>query len=204
MADPFLQNNGAFYGAPPLPHIAGVGATFAPMWCDTDTTTLTTTATRLYYIPYFFPYILSYTGLRTYNAGTGDNGDTFRVGVYQASRTTGLPTTLVKDLGEVTLTGAAAVRSVASSFSPAYVGWHYICLHSNQTIDFFRIRDLAAGTSGLLGTKAFGANTANWIGTSGGTFGCYSVDTAYGALAASAVAPTALQALAPILSPYRT
>lgn len=204
----------AFYGAKaPIP-ISGVNGIWLPHWATIDTAVgITTTATRLYYIPYYFPVTnLSYTGLKTRNTGAGDNGEVYRVGVYQASFTTGLPSTLVADVGEVTLTGAAATRTTASSWTAPYVGWGFLCLHANTACALQALSNVNSGGS----AAGYVANTlartmfptsdidATTNAINAGTFAAYYVDTAYGALASTAVAPTAFTNLAPIVAPYRT
>ena len=202
--------NGSFFGAPPLGTIAGAAVIYPPHWAvlDSAVTDLTTTSTRLYYIPYYFSEVVSFTGLKSRNTGTGDNGDTYRCGVYQKSASTNLPSTLVQDCGEITLTGAAADRTLAVAFSPAYVGWHYLAFHANQAATMHRMYSAIAisaagissgiGLSGAFGTAAIG-NSAAVQG-----FGAYYVDTAYAALASTAVAPTAATPVAPTLCAYRT
>lgn len=196
-------------GIPAFGPIAGVGAIFPPHWATlTNANALTTTTNRLYYIPYYFQAVRAYTGLKLYNNNTGDNGDKCRAGVYQFNATTGLPTSLVIDAGEVTFTGAAAIRTLAASFSPAYVGWHCLAIHFNAAVDMQWVSTLeslsAAGLAvGFPAKNGFGVSTPV-LGSGASTFGAYYVDTAYGALAANAVAPTAISTQGPGVYPYIT
>lgn len=194
------KTGGVFNGVPNLPHVAGCDATFPPHWGQQAA--YSTVAGRLYYIPYYFPQIVSYTGLRTYNAATGDSGEVYRTGVYTANPLTGLPDTLVIDAGQTTLTAAAAVRTQAATFSPSYVGWHYLAIHHNSVVSpMGGISATAPGVGGFL----FGINTGE-LGAAATTqlFGCYYATTAYAALAATAVAPSGTLNQAPLVAPYRT
>lgn len=207
------SNSGPFGGAKaPLPP-SGMTAMFLPHWAYVNTVAgLTSTTTRLYYIPYYFPVAgLSYTGLKCHNSGAGDNADTLRLGVYQASATTGLPSTLVIDAGEITLSGAAAVRTLASAWTAPYEGWGFLALHCNQAAEFYAFTNVSASSTavGVIfpapSIQLFGAPSTTFaISNTATNFGAYYVDTAYGALAASAVAPTAILTTCPAVAPYRT
>lgn len=209
---PAVSNSGPFNGTTaPIP-ISGVNGLTIPHWASIQQAVLTTTATRLYFIPFYFPRAgLAYSGLKSRNTGAGDNGDTYRQGVYQADFTTGLPSTLVKDCGEVTLTGAAAMRTLASSWTTPYEGWGFLAHHANQAADMqplSNINSTASTAVGLITSFAqnfmFGIdNTTLNLSPVAATFGAYYVDTAYGAFASTAVAPTAITTLAPIVAPYR-
>lgn len=209
-----ISKAGPFDGVNPLGAVSGAGIIYPPHWAVVESAIgFNTTATRLYFVPYYFNEVRQFTGLKTRNIGAGDNGDTFRMGVYQAtSLANGLrggPSTLVADCGEVTLTGAAADRTLASAFTPAYVGWHYLAFHANQAAAMMRMTShleySAAGEMpGAAMRFAFGLGVAlSALGTSAG-FGAYYIDTAYGALASTAVAPTAATNFAPFLAPYLT
>lgn len=199
--------NSAFFGVPPLGTISGAAVLYPPHWAIVDSNevaTLTTTATRLYFIPYYFSEVVSFTGLKSRNSGAADNGKTYRCGVYQKSPTTNLPSTLIQDCGEVTLTGASAERTLATAFTPAYIGWHYLAFHANTGAVMVRMASqMPFSDAGIPGgislSNAFGVSAANVR-----QFGAYYVDTAYGALASTAVAPTAVTNLSPVLMPYRT
>jgi hypothetical protein len=206
----FATDSGPFNGIPaPFP-VAGVNAYFPPHWAVADSAlNITTTINRLYYIPYYFTNIVSYTGLACRNAGVGDNGEVFRVGVYQASASTGLPSTLVSDVGQGTLTGAAADRLVAGSFTAPYVGWGYLAFHANTAAVWRGASAIDSGSTrvGVIDTSPqatlFGTSAIPEYGNVS-LFAAYYVDTAYGALASTAVSPTAIATLAPYLMPYRT
>lgn len=209
----FGAKPGKFGGIPSLAPFAGVAGLHPPHWAHLEHSiaTMNTTATRLYYIPIYFEDIRAYTGIKSYNHGAGDNGDTFRMGVYQATLTSSgnrsSPSSLVADCGEVTLTGAAAERTLASAFTPAYVGWHYLAFHANQAANMRMMTNTTSvGADGQYhpGLKYhFGAtavtNDYNAIGIA-----AFYVDTTYGALASTAVAPTGFVTQAPTCVPYLT
>ena len=208
----FLDRGGAFNGVQPLGAFAGVNNQYLPHWGIVERSTgLTTTATRLYYIPYYFNEMREFTGLKTRNNGAGDNTDTFRMGVYKATLnstgTRGAPSTLLVDCGEVTLTAAAAERTLASAFTPDYVGWHFLAFHANQAAAMSALQvnfySSSVGTIVANTTKySFGGSVSNDFTALG--VAAYYVDTAYGALASTAVAPTATTTIAPIVAPYLT
>lgn len=196
----------------PMPYpIAGVGGLYPPHWAclTTASGTTTTTAGRLYYIPYYFPYAgVAYTGLKMRNQGAGDNAEALRLGVYRASKTTGLPSTLVVDAGEITLTGAAADRTLATAWTSPYVGWGYLAYAANTAVD---VAAMSAGAAAALTGQSMPQRHAFGIAitTAPGTFiafAGYYVDTAYGAFAANAVAPTGIinNDYVPTVYPYIT
>lgn len=199
---------GTFAGVQPLGAFAGVGNRFPPHWATINSLGggLATTATRLYYVPYYFNEMRAFTGLKSYNTGSGDNGETFRMGVYRAallsSGLRGAPSTLLADCGQVTLTGAAAERTLASSFTPDYVGWHFLALHANSAFSIAAIQNIGSSDVPNSMRNAFGNNAIVASGTA--SFGAFYVDTAYGALASTAVAPTAVTDLGPLVVPYLT
>jgi hypothetical protein len=201
----FNNSSGPFNGILPPAYVSGVGASYPPHWALYHTGTLNTTATRLYYIPFYFNSLTAFTGLRSYNSGAGDNGEVFRMGVYEAALTSsggrGLPGTRLVDCGEVTLTGASAVRTLASSFTPTYVGWHWLAYHANSAAAMYAVVNAnQAGSPAYIGTS-FSLPVSAALGSQ---FGGLYVDTAYGALAASAVAPTGVDFSAPLVAPYIT
>lgn len=202
-----LSAGGGFDGAAtPIPP-SGMGALFPPTWGVIVPTsgTLNTTAGRLYYIPFYFPALVQFTGLKMRNLGAGDNGEVLRLGVYEASQTTGLPSTLVIDAGEITLTGAAADRTLAAAWTPPYVGWGYFAYHANTAADIMPITDQLSSSQAVFYRPArfFGLSSTT-PSTTAANFGGYYVDTAYAALASTAVAPTNVTNLTPAVFAYRT
>lgn len=157
--------------------------------------TVTTTINRLYYIPVFHPLTHTFQGAATYNSGTGDNGETLRIGIY--SHGSAGPTTLIKDFGEITLTGASAQRLLSSSVSIPGGLWYWWCIHHATACDMYAmVTSKAASAAGYFNGKTirvintdFGIPDGAFL-NSRGSMAVY-VDTTYGALASTAVAPTA-------------
>lgn len=190
----------AFGAAPPL---YWTGKRYPSILHHPLGTTLTTTATRLYYGLTYIWEIRSFAGVATRNSGAGDNGDTYRVGLYTHTAASG-PTSLVKDFGEVTLTAAAGERVLSSSFTPPYIGWYWFAFHANQAAAMYRSNPVgfeqsAAGYAPNWNASALMGQIIVPISISGNDF-MLSVDTAYGAFASTAVAPTASQGEMPTVA----
>jgi hypothetical protein len=135
----------------------------------------------------------TFSGAAVFNSGTGDSGDTLRVGLYTHGSTNG-PTTLVKDFGEITLTAAAAERVLSNSVTINEAGWYWLCVHSNQSISLYagEYPSASVTSAGYLPndyTSFFGQISGTSLNP--GLMMCQ-VDTAYGALASTAVAPTGM------------
>lgn len=96
-----------------------------PHYAQSSATGVTTTATRKYQTKIWLPGNQSFSGIRFNNTGAGDNGEKFTAALYNESASGGAGT-LVVNFGEVTLTAAAAVRTLSSSFTTAYSGWYYL------------------------------------------------------------------------------
>ena len=197
------SGGGPFFGATPPAYITG-NRYPSPYVYSPDTTTLTTTATRLYYVLTYVWEARSFQGCATHNSGAGDNGDTYRTGIYTHSATNG-PTTLLHQFGEVTLTGAASERLQSSSFSVTTPGFYWLAFHANQAAAMARQRattyqESGAGYGPPVWTPAFAGFVASpWAQVT--TMGIIrSVDTAYGSLASTAVAPTTDQDFGPLIS----
>lgn len=159
---------------------------------------LTTTATRLYYIPHYVKESQTYSGIKTINAGTGDNGETYRVGIYQEASGGG-PGSLVDDCGEVTLdANANTVRTLVSSFSVS-PGWHYVAIHTNTAIEMQPCAgQTRIGSTGYNGQHVHGTMFPRFAPEVRRVDNPFPyVDTTYGALASTAVTPTATTNLAP-------
>lgn len=156
---------------------------------------VTTTATRLYYVPIFISEVRQFAGFVMRNDGAGDNGEKVRMGLY--THTAVGPTTLVQAATEVTFAGAAADNVTSDAFTPTQTGWHWLAGH-------FDSASTVRGTNTLSGVTTyqfsppdfatfFGLNTVSSddIGVVVNPPGFLYVDTTYGALASTAVAPTA-------------
>lgn len=185
-----LSSGGPIYGAPHIgydtglayhPHymLVGVGAG------------LTTTSTRAYYMPFFVAEAVTFSSIKTVNTGAGDNGDTYRVAIYANDGTAG-PGTLILDAGQVTLTGASAVRTLSVSIDlTAYGGsWVWVMVHCNQAASMGEMTAVAATVGAQNMVASFGGFDFSVAAYDYNKFVRY-VDTAYGAAASTAVAPTA-------------
>lgn len=183
-------------GGAPIPGIMSGAGIRSPYFVNEAGTNITTTSTRLYYIPIYLDRIFTFAGIKTRNGGTGDNGDTYRVGLY-AEATAGGPGALVNDCGEITLDASASiVRTASSSFSTTTIGWHYLAFHSNQAVSMNQCTTSPGGN--LVPTPADGLPTLAFNSSTDGNFAIPYVDTTYGALASTAVAPTASTNAAPV------
>lgn len=190
-----ITNTGFMGGAPP---------SYVTNWAYrpqgqyyNQSTTVTTTATRLYYVPFRVWEQHTFSGVKTFNSGAGDTGETWRQGIY--SHTTSGPGSLLVDFGQGTLTAASAGRTLSASVSLAPgVYWH--AFHANTAAAWY------AFTSSASAVGQFGYDMQAFVGTPSWADGVTSssaecnhlyVDTAYGALASTAVAPTAQGASCP-------
>lgn len=189
-----------------LPPIWMSGKTITPHYTQNSGVALNTTATRLYYVPFYLSRLQTFAGIRTYNSSTGDNTETYRCGIYNEA-TAGGPGALLDDCGEITLNNTSAIRSAASSFTNTVLGWHYLALHFNSAIAMYRIFGYQTGSdAGYIASPL-----AQQLGTLGNMITSISssatptfdyVDTSYGALAATAVTPTATTNIAPSCALY--
>lgn len=179
-----------FGGLPPKPI---TGALYTPPGYTKAGTGVTTTINRCYYIPWVIVRAITFAAAVTENTGTGDNGETYRVMFFNDDAAAGGPGSLAKDFGEVTLTGAAAVRTLASSWA-ATPGMYWGAVWHSSSAAMVAMAPYTGGANGFVpphygNEHAIGnmvvANPAN------GAVAAHYVDTAYGAAPANAVAPTA-------------
>lgn len=187
------------YGAPPVVH--ATGRMYPAPLGTTDSTTLTTAATRMYQVPYLVTELRSYSGFVMRNAGAGDSGEKVRMGLYLAR-----DGSLVKAATEVTFSGAAQDNVTADAFTPTEIGWHWIVAHFNAASVVKRQTGVGhQATAGPLHPNFFAAHfgvfsaiddNQNGAGPIAGLY----VDTTYAALAATIVAPTAVTVEVPWLA----
>lgn len=135
--------NGSFGGAPPP--IRMTGKFYTPHHCTADGQTVTISANLIYYVPFYVPATGTYLGCKFFNSGVGDNGKKVRTAVYSESSTGG-PGTLQKDFGEVTLTGASAIRTAASTVTLSGPAWYYLALVSDTTPVLYSMSAITSGT----------------------------------------------------------
>ncbi len=91
------------------------------------TTDGSTTGNRLWYLPFNVAESTSIDELSVYHAATTSSTGGYRLGIYSADPTTGLPATLVVDAGVADTTTAAAAFKTASTGLPITLapGLHY-------------------------------------------------------------------------------
>jgi len=112
-----LANTGQFGGVRGI--IKPSGKYFIPphlTYVGDSTTTAATTGARYYVVPWYFDRPTTLAGAWCYNGGVGDNGDKAKMALYSEAAAGG-PGALVKNFGEITFTGAIALRTFASSVS---------------------------------------------------------------------------------------
>ena len=197
-----IANSGPVFGVKPPNYITGNRYVSSAAIND-EAAALTTTATRLYYYPIYIWQGRSFASVETENTGVGDNGDTYRVGVY--THGTSGPDQLVKNFGEVTLTAAASKRLLTpgAAMNISQAGWYWLAFHTNLAAAMVRCFGVGqlitlAGYRGIDPSASFIGRIAGTSDSTTNNF-CRYVDTAYGALAATAVAPTADTNLAPAI-----
>lgn len=181
---------GSFYGFSPKKM---TGKVYIPQHLYSSGATVTVTATRLYFTPFVVDQATTFAGAKVANQGAGDNTETLRLGVYSEAAAGG-PGALQKDFGQITLTAAAAERTAANAVTLA-AGVYYLAQHYNTAMAMFGMDPVVLGTaeftfnpfSNNLGS--FGLLTSTNVGIN--MEASMYVDTAYGALAATAVTPTA-------------
>lgn len=167
-----------------------------------DATSLTTTATRLYYVPYLITEIRSYAGFVMRNTGAGDSGEKVRMGLYLMR-----DSSLVKAATEVTFSGAAADNVTSDAFTPTELGWHWICAHFDAASAVKKVFGAGTGISGAgylpeanIMPSFFGVYNATEDNYQVSIPAAWYVDTTYAALASTMVAPTATTSVGPWLA----
>jgi len=151
------------------------------------------TATRVYYFPLAIWENHTFSGASVYNSGTSDNGKKYRLMVFNEASGGG-PGTLAKDFGEITLTGAAALRTLSSSWA-ATAGMYWGAVWAEQDSAMYAMLPWnylsAVGTlSGPQIDNFTGSLSTGLINGNSTMATTMYVDTTYGAAPASAVAPT--------------
>lgn len=152
-----------FGGAPAL--IKPTGRYYLPhdMMAEVTGTTLATTAARYYVVPFYVDRPTTFAGAWTFNGGAGDNGDKCKIAAYYEAATGG-PGTLAKSFGEVTLTGAAAGRTFASSWLAA-PGMYYLEFVNDNSVTMYCMTTLGTVTAvGQVGVPV-GAGMKGWSTT---------------------------------------
>lgn len=186
-----ISKSNPFYGAQGAPHYI-TGATYLPPGFSNSGSGITTTVNRCYYVPFVVWEARTFQAVSTYNQGVGDNGKKIRMMVFNDNGAIGGPGTLAKDFGEITLTGAAALRTLSSSWATTPgIYWGAVWFNSASdigTIEQFNIQTAVGSIGGSYAGAFFGD-----MGFTGAVrmAHCHYVDTSYGAAPSTAVAPTA-------------
>jgi len=125
------RNQGKIDGPPPIKYISD--DIIFPQFLIVAGT-FTVTANVYYEIPIYIARVEAFAGVKFRNSGTGNNGDKVKVAMYQENADG--TRTRVKDFGEATLDGSAAIRTLASSWTPSSIGWYFIRIVADDAVAF--------------------------------------------------------------------
>lgn len=153
----FRGGGGQFYGAA-APR-KGAGKLFWPphMYPELSGGGNAKTAGRYYIAPFIVEKVTVFAGAWTYNKGTGSNGYKIKIAAY-AEDVDGGAGALAKDFGEVTLTGAEALRQFASSWT-ATPGVYYLYLVSDSAPSMFNMNAVKQASAAGMILPNVAANT---------------------------------------------
>jgi len=172
------------------------GAYYLPVGYAQRDAAITCTATRCSYVPLIIWENRTFSGVSVYNTSAADTGKKIRIMVFRDDLSTGGPGTLEKDFGEITLTAAAALRTLSSSWA-AVTGVYWLAFWSDSATNVegmapFDFQSIVGYSLSPSISCFVGSLNAPVTGDTGNlhTFSHY-VDTAYGAAPSTAVAPTA-------------
>lgn len=184
-----LGAGGIFAGVKPPKYLSG--KFYLPQHCFPTSNTITLTATRRVYIPFFCAHTQTFAGIKFYNSGTGDNGKKVRTGVYAESATGG-PGALVAECSEVTLTGAAAIRTATGSLALVGGRMYFLTLQADTAPVLYGMTSQEASTVASVFATHLGAFALDVSSANANTLPMADyVDTTYGAFPSTATAPTA-------------
>lgn len=187
-----ISRSNPIYGAQGQPHYI-TNAYYQPQGYFATANSLTTTINRCYYVPFSVWEAHTFQGAATFNSGTGDNGEHIRMMVFNDNGANGGPGTLAKDFGEITLSGAAAQRTLASTWA-ALPGMYWSAIWHETAAAMISMDPLSFATTagGYAGPKPNDfMGTLSYTASAGAVAAVHYVDTAYGVAPATAVAPTA-------------
>jgi len=127
---------------------------------DGSSGTMTATEDRTYYVPIFLTSgAFDRIGIVTASAHTGTT--TVRLGLYNASITTGKPTTVYFDAGTVSCTAASTGYTITITQTPP-TGWYYIAFNAQSLTGVASFFKPDADPIGLVPFGAtLGGNTAD-------------------------------------------
>lgn len=128
----FAQNSGQFNGLPSFKPMAGKYLTPPHLVKEVQANSLSTTGARYYFVPFIVEQPITFAGAWCYNQGVGDNGDKAKIAAFNEASGGG-PGTLAKSFGEITFTGASALRNFASSWS-ATPGKYYLAFVTDNVV----------------------------------------------------------------------
>lgn len=127
-----FPSGGSYSGV--LPPIIASGHALFPPHLVPSSYTLTATAARYYTVPFYIPRATTFAGVKFRNSGAGNNGHKVKIAFFNELAGGG-PGTLAKSFGESTLTGAAAIRTLTSSWA-ATPGWYYGEIVADNAVAF--------------------------------------------------------------------
>lgn len=166
--------------------------------------TLAVAATRIHYTP--FPVLeagATFNRCYTYNQSAADTGEKYRTGVYADDGSAG-PGTLILSFGEVTLDGASSLRTQTISLDLSAYNGQIVWLaehHESATSMFDMTCDtVAVGTPAAYFGPLLGSISNSFLTAGLAFYPSRTVDTAYAALASTAVAPTIHRSVSPLIA----
>lgn len=154
---------GQYYG----PTIGGFSAT---------PTTLALANTDLVFMPFVPDVTRTFPAISVYNTSAAESGNKARLGVY--SSTNGQPSALLVDAGEITLTGAAAIRDLTATIALSVGRLYFTCIHTNAA---FTVRALTPGAGGTEASIRLGQPSSN-LASAANLSATFYANQAYGAL----------------------
>lgn len=127
-----LSNSGQFNGVKSFKPMAGKYLMPPHLVKEPQANSLNTTGARYYFVPFIVEQPITFAGAWCYNQGVGDNGDKAKIAAYNEASGGG-PGTLAKSFGEITFTGASALRNFASSWT-ATPGKYYLAFVTDNAV----------------------------------------------------------------------
>lgn len=172
------------------------GLRYNPDYIKRAGQTLAAPATRGYYVPYLVKEPVTFTGITTWNQGTGDNTDRYRQSLY--TNVNGKPGALIQDIGEVTLDNTSAIRTITATINlEAYDNaWIWVLTHFRDAISMYDMQAVSAGGEIADNTVEFGS-FGNFFAAANPAPVFRYFDGTYGAAPSTPVAATGSVAAAP-------
>jgi hypothetical protein len=186
---------GPLSGVAPPKYLSG--ESILPHYCVQTGAGVSFSADTKIQIKMWLPGNQTFAGAKLGNTDASDTGEKFNVAIYSEAAIGGAGSLLV-DLGEVTLTAAAATRTLATTFTTTYSGWYYIHVHVNATFNLWSIKAASTEVSAVgyvpeTGTVAMIGDRVTTLSATPGTNTPFtSVSVAYTSAAPST--PTSMSA----------